>query len=364
MKNKKLVYIILAIVLSLVTITVTGFVLAGVSNNRSYEELNRTAVVLEPKKDAAGNYTGKVEVLLQMNDGIKTEEQKPNEEGTIIEDAASVQSFQIGLDVSATIENKENISFEFNSNLKENAKNNIAGEVKLARVTQELEKDEQASSEEKEIYKGEKLNIYYVGTKDLNDTNSREMVSIGTLTINVPESNNETVLVNPIKEATTASSTGHTETPIDVHPEEDGVTFVMNKKDSEHEDDSGNTTGNNTTGGNTTEGNTTGDNTTDGNTTGNSTTGGNTSGDNTTGEGTTGGSTGNGGSTSGSQNNGWSAKDDEKANGNIINKIINGIKTGANHSLTWAIIAVIALIILAIVLVKIKKNTPKGKPKH
>ena len=108
MKNKKLMYIVIAI-LSLVTITITGFVLAEKSANRSYEELDRTAVVLQPKTDANGNYTGEVEVLLQMNDGIRTEEQKPNEEGTIIEDAASVQSFQIGLDVAATIENKEDL---------------------------------------------------------------------------------------------------------------------------------------------------------------------------------------------------------------------------------------------------------------
>lgn len=358
MKNKIIIYKIIA-VLSVVTIAIAGFVLAkeALTQVRAHEDRDRTNIILEPEM-ANGKNTGVVDVYLQMDDGIKPED---NEQGdVVIKDAASVQSFQIGLDISAAVNKKEDVQFEFVKDLKENGNT-----VKLATYTQDLVPDENSSGK----YKGEKLKIYYVGTQELNDTESDETVLIGRIKFNSSTlGDNETVKITPMAApVTTAASVGHTETPIDVHPDEDQIEFVMNEKDSEHVDDP---TENETPGENTTPGgdsNTTPDeNTTpgDSNTTPdeNTTSGGS----NTTPEGNTpsGENPTTNGTQSGGKNNGYSQLDEDKAKGNLMNQIVNSLKTGANHSLTWAIIAVTALIILAIVLVKIKKNTPKRKSKH
>ena len=54
---------------------------------------------------------------------------------------------------------------------------------------------------------------------------------------------------------------------------------------------------------------------------------------------------------------------DDKSNDNSIgNKIIEAIKTGANHSTTWAVITLIVLAIIAVVIIKFKvKNKRKSK---
>ncbi len=75
----------------------------------------------------------------------------------------------------------------------------------------------------------------------------------------------------------------------------------------------------------------------------------------------------NGGSTGG-HNNGWSANDEDKANGsaggNVVQQFFNAIKTGANKSVTWAIIAVIVLVAVAFGIIRLKKNNKNKNSKH
>ena len=181
------------------------------------------------------------------------------------------------------------------------------------------------------------------------------MVSIGTLKIKVPEgSTNETVMINPIEEATTASSTGHSETKINVQPE-DKVSFILNEKEPDHEDDpSGNT--NTNTGGST-------NTNTGGSTNTNTGSGSGTGGTGSQGSGT-GSQGGSGGCSTGGTNNGWGAKDEDKAKGNIGDKIISALKTGANHSITWIIIAIVVLAGVAFGIVMVKTRASGKRAKH
>lgn len=64
----------------------------------------------------------------------------------------------------------------------------------------------------------------------------------------------------------------------------------------------------------------------------------------------------------GGTNNGWSAEDPDKGKGSILDNL-NPFKTGANHSVAWAVITLIVLVAVATGIIIVKKKGGKADKK-
>ena len=380
MKTKKIITLTI-VVLLIIAVAVTSIVLAGSKSTRQgIEEKDRTSVVLVPEQTVDGVYTGKVDVYLEMDDGMNiTEEDKEGkEDDVVIKDAASIASFQIGLNIHARAkeDTESEIKFEYDSNLQENKDGvELARQTKTPITTTQTAEDGTKTT----TTVGENLNLYFVGTKELNDVNSSEPLKVGTITLNKSKlGDNATVSITPegTDESgnvhTMAASIGHNPTEITVDPVEDRVEFILNPNNNpevdpdtgdgdEGDGDEGGDSGN------------TGSGSGDSGDTGNISDGSGDSGDTgNIGDGS--GDSGDSedvGSGSGSQDLGTQVGDndgnDDTSNNSTNTKkpsILNKIKTGANHSLFRIIIPLAILIVLAILVIFLKTRINGKKSKH
>ncbi len=203
MKKNKLIIMILIIiaVLLIAIVSLAQANIAEINNNGEYEDnysptADRTFVRL--KRTA----NDKIDVYLELADTTiadGTEEVIPG---------ASVSSFQIGLDIEMDLEDKDSaISFEFDPSLNEEAY------CKLMKTTwADKEKEEGHAIVEQ-------LNIYYSGTKELNDAGKLEGIKVGTITFKGIKEQ-ETITIVPDANFTTIASIGHSETKVDIKPED------------------------------------------------------------------------------------------------------------------------------------------------
>ena len=203
MKRNKLIIMIL-IIIAVLLIAIVSLAQANISeinNNGEYEDnysptADRTFVRL--KRTA----NDKIDVYLELADTTiadGTEEVIPG---------ASVSSFQIGLDIEMDLEDRDSaISFEFDPSLNEEAY------CKLMKTTW-ADKEKQAGHAIVE-----QLNIYYSGTKELNDAGKLEGIKVGTITFKGIKEQ-ETITIVPNAKFTTIASIGHSETKIDIKPED------------------------------------------------------------------------------------------------------------------------------------------------
>lgn len=231
MNKRNNLIIIIPIIIAVLLIAVAGFAQVNASetnsNNGEYEDNysptgDRTFVRL--KRTA----NDKVDVYLELADTTiadGTEEVIPG---------ASVASFQIGLDIEMDLEDKEtSIKFEFDPSLNEETY------CKLMKTTW-------ADKEEEEGHTiVEQLNIYYTGTKELNDAKKLEGIKVGTISFEGLEED-ETVSITPNANFTAIASIGHSQTPVNIKTEDSLKQMVItaNAKKDEGE------TGGNTEGGN------------------------------------------------------------------------------------------------------------------
>ena len=247
--------------------------------------------------------------LLQYDLGIRFEQDRANEKivHVIMEmsDEDSVASFNLSTDID--IEEEANVEFKFNDTNLPEAKSELR-EAKVETITNVDGKGK----------KEKRLNVYYVGTKELNPINSNKF-EIGTLEFSNISGDNTTLRIETTEDKSEASSVSHKYSTLAIEP----FHTVLNENENLGNDPETNPPGGET------------DNPDNEN-------GGNTGSQ----EGENGGN-----SENGQENNGG---------GNVIEKFINKMKTGANKSVTWAIITLIVLVIVAIVL---KKNIIK-KAKH
>lgn len=361
MKTKKIITLAI-VVLLIIAVAVTSIVLAGSKLTRQgIEEKDRTSVVLVPEQTVDGVYTGKVDVYLEMDDGMNiTEEDKEGKnDDVVIKDAASVASFQIGLNIHARAkeDTESEITFEYDSNLQENKDGvELARQTKTPITTTQTAEDGTKTT----TTVGENINLYFVGTKELNDPNSSEPLKVGTITLNKSKlGDNATVSITPegTDESgnvhTMAASIGHNPTEITVDPVEDRVEFILNPNNNPEVDPG------------TGDGDDSGD---EGDDSGNTGSGSGDTGDVGNGSGND-EDVGNGSGSQGSNDSGWQSGEND-GNGdtasNSTNKqsILNKIKTGANHSLFRIIIPLAILIVLAIVVIFLKTRIDGKKSKH
>ncbi len=203
MKKNKLIIMIL-IIIAVLLIAIVSLAQANIAeknNNGEYEDnysptADRTFVRL--KRTA----NDKIDVYLELADTTiadGTEEVIPG---------ASVSSFQIGLDIEMDLEDRDSaISFEFDPSLNEEAY------CKLMKTTwADKEKEEGHAIVEQ-------LNIYYSGTKELNDAGKLEGIKVGTITFKGIKEQ-ETITIVPNANFTTIASIGHSETKVDIKPED------------------------------------------------------------------------------------------------------------------------------------------------
>ncbi len=366
MKYKKIITLSI-IVLLIVAIAIAGIGLAESGLiGQGIEEKDRTSILLVPQAeeaDADGKY--KVDVYLEMDDGMLVNEGDSSNPNVVIKDAASVASFQIGLDIYATIEDDDiesKIHFDYNEDLQEGKEG-----VQLAKHTETPITKQEKSSESVEKTIGERLNLYYVGTKELNEVdpqkpNAAEPLKVGTITFNSKEfENNSTVLITPEEEneeegiGSVAASIGHTKTPIVVDKEEDHIELILNKSelditpDDDEENQGGGNQGDNE-GDNNQGGGSQGEGSQSGNT-GNT---GNNQGDNSNQGGSSQGS--------GSQNNGSQNNNGSTNSKNNVKP--SKVKTGANRSAMRILIPLAILIVIAFAIVFIKARMRGKNSKH
>ena len=163
----------------------------------------------------------KVDVYLEMADSTLiegSEEAKPG---------ASVTSFQIGLDISVDLEDKGSlINFEFDSSLQNK-------EHDLMKTTKDF-KTEQTPDGEKVM--GEALYIFYVGKTELNDSQNKDGIKVGTLSFDGLK-HTETVTIEPNKEFTKLESKGYGNTEINIMSEDTLREILINKPNEEDSDD-------------------------------------------------------------------------------------------------------------------------------
>ena len=217
MKRNSLI-IIIPIIIAVLLIAIASFAKANVSetnNNGEYEDTysptgERTFVRL--KRTA----NDKIDVYLELADTTVADETDKVIPG------ASVASFQIGLDIQMDLEDKNSaITFEFNPELQEEAYS------KLMKTTwADKEKEEGHTVVEQ-------LNIYYVGTKELNDAGKLEGIKVGTITFKGIE-HEETATIIPNEQFTKISSVGHNETEINIKPEDSLSQIIIEPTTSEN----------------------------------------------------------------------------------------------------------------------------------
>lgn len=284
--SKKIIIFLIVLIASL--FTVTGYTLA---DNEEY----KLGVML--KQDETNDKV--VHVMLGMTD------------------LDSIASFQLGLDMN--LNEKVNAKFTFNSNLSES-------KYKDASIK------DIPNSENKNI---KRLNIYYVGTKELNPIDSNK-IEIGTITFEGTTQKNALVKIEPEKDFSTIASVSHKSTSIDV----DALDTVINKQDTNTQDGNNNQNQNNGDKNNSSNGSSS----TEKNDSQNNVNGNNSNK-------TPGGS---------SNDNIENSSNKNGKDGSKIYNFIDLINTGANKSLTWVIYIVVVLIIIALIIIKLK-NKQKDK---
>ena len=153
MRLNKKVKITLIVIPIIILVALMGFALANSNTNNSKSDTivtrDRTSVILEQQKDNPR----KIDVYLGMADD------------------SSIARFQIGLNVD--IEEKYDAKFEWSTNLSDNTE-----AFKDVRINKE-----KTVETEGEV---ERINIYYVGTKELNELTDKvdvDNIKIGTITI-------------------------------------------------------------------------------------------------------------------------------------------------------------------------------------
>ncbi len=153
MRLNKKVKITLIVIPIIILVALMGFALANNNTNNSKSDTivtrDRTSVILEQQKDNPR----KIDVYLGMSDD------------------SSIARFQIGLNVD--IEEKYDAKFEWSTNLSDNTE-----AFKDVRINKE-----KTIETEGEV---ERINIYYVGTKELNQLTDKvnvDNIKIGTITI-------------------------------------------------------------------------------------------------------------------------------------------------------------------------------------
>ncbi len=211
-KGKGVIKNILCIV-TIILIAITSFSLTNVSKAN-------TDNVLEDNNTPTGDRTfirlvhtaenNKVEVYLEVAD---TTVPNDNEE---VNSSVSVRAFQIGLNIEIDLETEgSSINFDFADKLKDE----LSCETK--KVTQNSIINPTTNKKA-----GERLNIYYVGNKDLNDArdnknNTKDGIKIGTITFEGIKKL-ETASIIPDGEFTKIVSTGHTLAETNI-TEDDGL---------------------------------------------------------------------------------------------------------------------------------------------
>lgn len=197
-KGKVVIKNILSII-TIILIAITSFSLTNVSKANTDNELednntptgDRTFIRLVHKDN------NKVEVYLEVADTTV-----PND-NEAVNSSVSVKSFQIGLDIEIDLETEgSSINFEFADKLKDE----LSCETRKA-----TKKDIIDSTTNKKA--GERLNIYYVGNKDLNDVrenknNTTDGIKIGTITFEGIKKI-ETASIKPDSEFTKIGTIGY-----------------------------------------------------------------------------------------------------------------------------------------------------------
>ncbi len=231
MKSRKKIVLTLIYSIVVLLIIVTGFSLANSNvtksagnkyesnfsptGDRTYVRLDRTA-------------NDKVDVYLEMADSTVINESEKEKSGV------SVASFQIGLNIDVDLEKKENsaVNFQFDDEL---LKNNETY-CKLRTTTKEPITETYSSSEgdEETVTKtvGQKLHIFYVGTKELNDANKLDGIKIGTISFDNFE-NEETISIKPDTEFTKVASINHSETKVNILEEDTLSDLIINPEEDE-----------------------------------------------------------------------------------------------------------------------------------
>ncbi len=184
--NKK-VNIIVVVLFAIVLLSTTGLVLAinGVfDNSKTQVSRDKTNVILQQDE----NNEKLVHVYLGMAD------------------EASIASFQVGLDIDVVA--SAVVDFNWSNDLKENIlkRNELSGEDSDKR-----------------------LNLYYVGTKELN-TNTVDEIEIGTIEISIPNDEESQLVIAPNEEFTKTVSIGHNKSNVTTEST-DILVANLNKKE-------------------------------------------------------------------------------------------------------------------------------------
>ncbi len=185
--NKKKLYIIV-VLLAIVLLSTTTLVLAvsGVFDNISEPHISRdrTSVILTQDEND--------EKLIHVSLGMA--------------DDASVASFQVGLDIDVI--DSADIDFRWSDSLKED-------------ILKNSEFSEEANGDKR-------LNLYYVGTKELN-TNDVDVVELGTISANIPDNMESQLVIAPDQNFTTIASIGHNRAEV-ITESTDILTTSINRK--------------------------------------------------------------------------------------------------------------------------------------
>lgn len=230
MKSRKKIVLTFIYCIVVLLIIVTGFSLANSnlaknSDNEYESNFSPTGDRTYVRLDRTAN--DKVDVYLEMADSTVIEESEKEKSGV------SVASFQIGLDIQVDLERNENsaVNFQFDQELL----NVNETYCKLRTTTKEPITETYSSSEGEEapVTKtiGQKLHIFYVGTKELNDANKAEGIKIGTISFDNFE-NEETISITPDSQFTKIASINHGESEVNIQEEDTLSDLIINPEDS------------------------------------------------------------------------------------------------------------------------------------
>lgn len=229
MKSRKKIVLTFIYCIVVLLIIVTGFSLANSNlakniDNKYESNFSPTGDRTYVRLDRTAN--DKVDVYLEMADSTVIEESEKEKSGV------SVASFQIGLDIQVDLERNENsaVNFQFDQELL----NVNETYCKLRTTTKEPITEIYSSSEGEEapVTKtiGQKLHIFYVGTKELNDANKAEGIKIGTISFDNFE-NEETISITPDSQFTKIASINHGESEVNISEEDTLSDLIINPED-------------------------------------------------------------------------------------------------------------------------------------
>ena len=173
--NKKKINMIVVILLVICFfVSATGFALAtneGVDNTNNTPHISRDKTNVILSKDEKDEK--KIHVYLGMADDV------------------SIESFQIGLDIN--VNDSANVKFNWSDSLKEGCYRDYRYSTKKDSVSGE---------------NNERLNIYYVGTEELN-TNNVDIIEIGTIDIELSNDIQSQLVISSDSDFTKIASIGH-----------------------------------------------------------------------------------------------------------------------------------------------------------